>query len=116
MIDIDPDPFVFGQVLLVRVPYIEGKTPKVKVRPAVVVSREAVNATGSCIVLGISSQPVSKRYERAIRFWREAGLTRPSKVWISRPYPVQTHDVVKILGALQAEDLLAIYREFIATF
>lgn len=102
----------FGDIVLVPIPWADRETGS-KIRPAVVISRERLHAAGQIIVLGISSKDINREYEYQIINWKNAGLKKPSKIWLSRPYAVNTQYIKKI-GSLNADELLYVYRLFLS--
>jgi mRNA interferase MazF len=74
-----------------------------KIRPALVVSRETYNETGSVVITAISSRPVRNQYELLLRDWQEAGLHIPSKVCAGQLMTVKI-GLVKIIGCLSQQD------------
>lgn len=85
----------FGDVVLVPIPWAD-KDIGSKIRPAVVISREKLQDVGLVIVLGISSKEVARENEYQIVQWKEAGLKKQSKVWLSKPYAISVKYAKKI--------------------
>lgn len=104
----------FGDIVLVPIPWAD-KDIGVKIRPAVVISRENLLAAGQIIVLGVSSRKVLNNDEHRIVNWKESGLKLPSKVWLSKPYTA-TVKTAKKIGTLPPKELLTIYRQFLSYF
>lgn len=102
----------FGDVVLVPIPWSDKEIGS-KTRPAVVISRERLQAAGQIIVLGISSRDISRENEYQIINWKNAGLRKSSKIWLSRPYSINTQYAKKI-GSLNADELLYVYRYFLS--
>lgn len=102
----------FGDIVLVPVPWSDKEIGS-KIRPAVVINRERLQTAGQIIVLGISSRNTSRKNEYQIINWEKAGLKKPSKIWMSRPYAVNVQYATKI-GVLNADELLYVYRYFLS--
>jgi mRNA interferase MazF len=100
-----------GQVVVVRVTFT-GQAGA-KHRPALIVSTDAFHRRlPDVIVCPISSQP---RYlkrpgmgDHPLRDWRGVGLRHPSTVRISNILAVEKRIIGRVLGKLQAEDLLGV--------
>ncbi len=102
----------FGDVVLVPLAWVKNNKAEYKIRPAVVISREAINAAGYYICLGISSKPCVNEYEIPIKNWQVAGLCKPSKIWLTAPFGITEKQILKVIGTIESQELLQIYRLF----
>ena len=102
-------PYEFGDVVLVRFPFINQAA--FKQRPAVVVSSRAYNtARPDVVIMAITSQlhSLSTLGETWISQWRAANLLKPSAI---KPVfaTVEQGLLLKQLGRLQPEDQTALH-------
>jgi mRNA interferase MazF len=104
--------FRFADVVIVGFPFTAARG--LKQRPAVVISKEALNdATEDVILMPITSRYGDGQTELPITEWRTAGLLRPSAVK-PNPYTFLQSRIVRTIGTLAPDDATAL-RRFVAS-
>jgi mRNA-degrading endonuclease toxin of MazEF toxin-antitoxin module len=105
-----------GEVVLVRFPFLESpEVAQAKLRPAVIVSGEAIHQeTADVLIAAISSRPASAPLSTDYQIvlgtpeCRSAGLVTTSWVKVSNLAAVPKAAVLRRLGRLTAEGLRAV--------
>jgi len=94
----------FGDIVLVDFPFSGGYGAKK--RPAVVLSQSIFNeAKQDLVLIAVTSQVENlKVAEILVRFWKEAGLFKPSAIK-SVIFTLERQQVYKKLGSLQPVDV-----------
>lgn len=79
---------------------------EVKQRPVVIVE----NHTAYILALKVTGHEPRKNYpgEYRLKFWREAGLAKPSTVRISKKLYLEDRDLNRCLGRLHPYDIIQI--------
>ena len=95
-------------VVVVKFPF--ASSLKYKARPAVVISTKNYNQTNhnTLIIVAISSQLKNiSSFESEIKFWKEAGLLKPS-IFKSSVATIEQESVLSKLGSLSDMDKVAL--------
>jgi mRNA interferase MazF len=95
-----------NDIIVVKFPF--ASSVKYKARPTVIISNDYYNdnSRNTFIILAISSQIDSKlSIEKDVKFWKEAGLLKPS-IFKSSIATVQQDYVLQKLGTLESDDIV----------
>jgi mRNA interferase MazF len=95
-----------NDVVVVKFPF--ASSLKYKARPAVVISNNYYNdnSRDTLIILAISSQINNKlSIEKDVKFWKKAGLLKPS-IFKSSIATIQQDYVLQKLGTLENDDII----------
>ncbi len=92
-------------IWLARV-YFEDKPDEFKDRPVVIYDEQAFVCTSFKVTSQIKNDARHMRIEK----WKEAGLSKPSWIDISKTLSIDESCFIKKLGTLDSEDILTLLR------
>ena len=91
--------FELGEVHVCVFPFTSGQAAKA--RPVLVL----MDLNADCLVCRITSVPYTGFLDVAVKYWREAGLEKPSTIRLSRLVTVEKSILRVHIGNLAADDL-----------